>query len=324
MTNRPHPGHEAIVAAAVRSPSAHNAQPWRLAALDDGASYELHYDANDYLPYDPEDRDAGLAMGGFYETMSLAAEREGMRATFEPHFTRDGSDLFLGVVRIGPRPPDVQPTRSPHISTRGSPIVSRTTAARSMPHSSTRSRPLGCTFRPLGRDGRPHPRGEHARVGQPALRLRPEDLDAMGTRRGRTDTGLPGAHTVRHVRPAHGAATRSAPAVAVAGVRRPRRTTRAIRTGRGGPDRTGHVVAIHLRRRSPADPLLGDHHRCRSSVSSVVDRDRRGRHPTEAAKIVGATPLAMFRMGYPSQPAPMSGRRPVEAIMREATGGRQP
>jgi hypothetical protein len=58
----PHPGHERIIAAAVPSPSAHNAQPWRLAPLPDGASYELHYDAADYLPYDPEDRDAGLAM----------------------------------------------------------------------------------------------------------------------------------------------------------------------------------------------------------------------------------------------------------------------
>lgn len=48
--------HRLIFAEALRAPSAHNAQPWRLAVRPDGR-YELHYDYLDYLPYDPDDRD---------------------------------------------------------------------------------------------------------------------------------------------------------------------------------------------------------------------------------------------------------------------------
>lgn len=94
--------HEPILTAALRAPSAHNAQPWRL--VEDHASqcYELHYDHTDYLPYDPDDRDAYLCLGAFVETLSLAAIRYGQRAQFEPAFVREGSDLFVGRVRLRP------------------------------------------------------------------------------------------------------------------------------------------------------------------------------------------------------------------------------
>ena len=96
-----HPGHESILAEALRAPSAHNAQAWRLAPLNDGRSYELHYDHHEYLPHDPDDRDAYLALGAFFETLALAADRRGRRATFSGVFERTGSDLLVGVIEIG-------------------------------------------------------------------------------------------------------------------------------------------------------------------------------------------------------------------------------
>ncbi|HEY0870033.1 MAG TPA: hypothetical protein VGD55_06525, partial [Acidothermaceae bacterium] len=98
------PEHEAILTAALRAPSAHNAQPWRLEVRPDDQCYELHYDYTDYLPFDPEDRDAYLCMGAFVETLSLAAANLGHRADFEPVFARSGSDLLVGRITIGPAP----------------------------------------------------------------------------------------------------------------------------------------------------------------------------------------------------------------------------
>lgn len=92
--------HEPILIAALRAPSAHNAQPWRLVEDHVSRCYELHYDHTDYLPYDPDDRDAYLCLGAFVETLSLAAIRYGQRAQFEPVFARDGSDLFVGRIRL--------------------------------------------------------------------------------------------------------------------------------------------------------------------------------------------------------------------------------
>jgi hypothetical protein len=93
------PAHGTILRAALRAPSAHNAQPWRLTVAGPDA-YEVHYDHLDYLPYDPDDRDAYLAIGAFLETLDLAAQRHGHRIAFEPVFTRTGSDLFVGVARL--------------------------------------------------------------------------------------------------------------------------------------------------------------------------------------------------------------------------------
>ena len=90
-----------ILTEALRAPSAHNAQPWRLVATGP-AGIELHYDHLDYLPFDPDDRDAYLAMGAFYETMSLAAQRHGHRSELTPRFSRSGSDLWVGDIAIRP------------------------------------------------------------------------------------------------------------------------------------------------------------------------------------------------------------------------------
>jgi hypothetical protein len=96
--------HRLVLTEALRAPSAHNAQPWRLAVLP-GERFELHYDHLDYLPYDPDDRDAYLAIGAFLETAALAAQRHGLRMSVTHQFERCGSDLLVGSIRLRPAPP---------------------------------------------------------------------------------------------------------------------------------------------------------------------------------------------------------------------------
>jgi hypothetical protein len=89
--------HLPVLTEALRAPSAHNAQPWRMLPVG-GGRYELHYDHHDYLPYDPDDRDAYLCMGGFLETLSLAAVRHGLCAEVTMVLRREGSDLHVADV----------------------------------------------------------------------------------------------------------------------------------------------------------------------------------------------------------------------------------
>jgi nitroreductase len=112
------PGHEAILHEALRAPSAHNAQPWSLRRHADG--YELHYNHLDYLPLDPDDRDAYLAIGGFLETLDLAAQRHGHRAEVQPRYQRTGADLLVGLIRLRPAVPGepVDPLAGPAASRR--------------------------------------------------------------------------------------------------------------------------------------------------------------------------------------------------------------
>jgi hypothetical protein len=98
------PPHRQVLTEALRAPSAHNAQPWRLAVRLDG-SYQLHYNHLDYLPYDPDDRDAYLAIGAFLETAALAAQRHGLQLSITPSFERRGSDLLVGSLRLRPLAP---------------------------------------------------------------------------------------------------------------------------------------------------------------------------------------------------------------------------
>ncbi|HEX4268296.1 MAG TPA: nitroreductase family protein [Steroidobacteraceae bacterium] len=70
-----------ILEAALRAPSAHNAQPWRLTRSGD-RRYLMWYAYEDKLLADPDDRDGIMAIGGFYETLRLAAESHGVGAPF--------------------------------------------------------------------------------------------------------------------------------------------------------------------------------------------------------------------------------------------------
>lgn len=97
------PDHISILNASLRSPSAHNAQPWKIKPLPDAKTYELHYDHNDYLPDDPDDRDAYLTMGAFVETIVLEAPNYNLDVSVTPRLSRNGEDLFVAEVSFSPR-----------------------------------------------------------------------------------------------------------------------------------------------------------------------------------------------------------------------------
>ncbi len=104
----------ACIAAARRAPSAHNAQPWRLypdasASNATYGSYRLFYAYADKLLADPDDRDALLGMGAFYETLALAAQLEGKQAIFEPGVVQHGDGLELGRVHLQALPEGTAP-----------------------------------------------------------------------------------------------------------------------------------------------------------------------------------------------------------------------
>jgi phenylacetate-coenzyme A ligase PaaK-like adenylate-forming protein len=84
---------------AARAPSAHNAQPCSLEKIG-GASFGLRYDHTDYLPHDPNDRDALLGLGAFVETFVLAAERAGHVATWTGPVARVDGVIHAGTLEI--------------------------------------------------------------------------------------------------------------------------------------------------------------------------------------------------------------------------------
>jgi hypothetical protein len=86
-----------ILEAALRAPSAHNAQPWRLTRLGN-RRYLLWYAYEDKLLADPDDRDGIMAIGGFYETLRLAAESRGVAVPFE--FCIRQHDLGIDLVEM--------------------------------------------------------------------------------------------------------------------------------------------------------------------------------------------------------------------------------
>jgi hypothetical protein len=97
----------AVLTAALRAPSAHNAQPWRLAP-DGPARFRLWYAYADKLRADPDDRDGLLAVGGFLETMRLAAEAAGVVLGFESGVEHRPYGIDIGTIRFEPldRAPD--------------------------------------------------------------------------------------------------------------------------------------------------------------------------------------------------------------------------
>ena len=109
--------YRVVLTEGLRAPSAHNAQPWRLvwktapagAGADAGSlaaqRFALHYDHTDYLPLDPEDRDAFLCMGALLETLFLAGVRHGIVVDVNDVFAASGSDLHVVNVILRPALP---------------------------------------------------------------------------------------------------------------------------------------------------------------------------------------------------------------------------
>ncbi len=84
---------------ALRAPSAHNAQPWRLSAAG-RRTWLLWYAYADKLRADPDDRDGILAVGGFFETLRLSAESRGVAATFVPSVEHHAAGITLGSIEM--------------------------------------------------------------------------------------------------------------------------------------------------------------------------------------------------------------------------------
>jgi hypothetical protein len=89
----------ATLEAALRAPSAHNAQPWRLSPIG-AQAYLLWYAFADKLRADPDDRDGLMAVGGFYETLRLAGQARGLDAAFAPGLSRHAAGITLGTITI--------------------------------------------------------------------------------------------------------------------------------------------------------------------------------------------------------------------------------
>jgi nitroreductase len=88
-----------ILEAALRAPSAHNVQPWRLTRLGE-RRYLLWYAYEDKLLADPDDRDGIMAIGGFYETLRLAAEARGVAASLAFCFRQHAAGIELAEVML--------------------------------------------------------------------------------------------------------------------------------------------------------------------------------------------------------------------------------
>ena len=313
--------HLPILAEALRSPSAHNSQPWRLLPVANGEQgYQLHYDHHDYLPFDPDDRDAYLCMGAFLETLSLAAVRHGMTAVIEPVLIRDGSDLHVADITLHPAE---RPVAAAEL------MLARMAADRHTNRGAYTREPLpeqlagelaalGCSLVPPRAISRLVARAsmlswtDRRFVGDLERFCHREDSAPVGmTPRGLMLSGyewwllrlafkagrLPGAvgwlFSSRDIR-----LLRSAPVVAVLGA--------------DSLD-PGDLVAAG-RRLVRAWSLLGGLGWATHPISIAVDRPET---TPEVATLSGiAVPAAVFRIGRPRREAPRSNRRPLSQVLQ--------
>jgi hypothetical protein len=98
---------EKTLQGALRAPSAHNAQPWRLSPIK-GNTYLLWYAYADKLRADPDDRDGLMAVGGFFDTLRLSAHGNGVDAQIDlaPKDGRAGISIGTVVLRTLDTAPD--------------------------------------------------------------------------------------------------------------------------------------------------------------------------------------------------------------------------
>jgi len=99
---------DAVFKGALRAPSAHNAQPWRLSLVRPNR-FLIWYALADKLRADPDDRDGLMAVGGFYETLALVAQAAGIEAIFEPETTNHAEGISLGTFSFRPLELDPDP-----------------------------------------------------------------------------------------------------------------------------------------------------------------------------------------------------------------------
>ena len=308
--------HRLVLTEALRAPSAHNAQPWRLAVLP-GEHYELHYDHLDYLPYDPDDRDAYLAIGAFLETAALAAQRHGLRMSVSYRFDRSGGDLLVGSIRLCPAPPGdpADPLAGPAADRR----TNRHPYDRTPLPGALRGQlaELGCVLAPPRAMARLVARASMLSWKDPRFVA---DLDRWTSAdpaapAGMTPAGLP---LTRLEWMAFQWAMRAGRLPAPLALAFASRDIRLLAQARavavlGAPD-LGAAALVDAGRR-----LL----RCWVAITAAgfayhpisIAVDRPETAPAVAATAGLPVPVAVFRIGHPRRPAPLSNRRSLGDIL---------
>ena len=308
--------HRRVLTEALRAPSAHNAQPWRLAVRPDGG-YALHYNHLDYLPCDPDDRDAYLAIGAFLETAALAAQRHNLHMSVKPSFERRGSDLLVGLLRFGERPPDAaaDPLAGPAAERRTNRhAYDRTPLPGTL---RTQLTDLGCVLAPPGAMARLVARASLLSWKDPRFVA---DLGRWtsadpATPAGMTPAGLPLTRFEwAALRLAIRAGRLPAPmALAFAG-----RDIRLLARARA-------VAVLGAADLSPATVVDAGRRllRCWVTITAAgfachpisVAVDRPETAPGVAAVTGLPVPVAVFRVGHPRRPAPLSNRRRLDDVL---------
>jgi nitroreductase len=307
--------HRLVLTEALRAPSAHNAQPWRLAVAPEG--YELHYNHLDYLPYDPDDRDAYLAIGAFCETLELAAHRHGMRASVTYRFDRRDNDLLVGVIRLREQCPGEL----------ADPLALSAAQRRTNRHPYDRTplpdplraqlAELGCVLVPPRAIARLVARASTLSWKDPRFvadlgRWTSADPDAPA---GMTPAGLPLTRFEwSALRLAIRARRLSAPVALAYSSREIRLLARAQAVAVMGAADMSAVTLVNAGRR-----LL----RCWVTITAAgfayhpisVAVDRPETAPDVAAEAGVRVPVAVFRIGHPRQDAPLSNRRSLDDVL---------
>jgi hypothetical protein len=323
-----------ILDEAQHAPSAHNAQPWRI-LVDPAApdEFELRYDFTEYLPHDPDDRDAMLGTGAYVECLALAAVRHGLRLDVRPLFQRDGAELTVCRLRLTDPasradPPDVAPG-----SGAGTDLVGLAAAAvdRRTNRGRYRRTPLtgqlraeltglGCAL--------VAPAAVAATVATAStLSWRDSrfvtDLAAWtraetGAPDGMTPTGLMLArYEWWALRLAYRAGRLPGPLARLFASR----DIRLLRTAPAvavltAPDTTPQALFDAGRRLLRAWVTVSAAGYASHPISISVDRPETR---PEVARLAGAEPVAVFRIGVPRRPAPRSNRVPLAAVLRPLT-----
>lgn len=307
----------------LRAPSAHNAQPWRLVVVDP-TTVELHYDHRDYLPYDPDDRDAYLAMGAFTETIALAAQRHGHVAGITRRFERAGADLWVCDVALRPALPD-----------EATDPLAEAAADRRTNRSAYDRTPVPDALRQAlaGLGNVMVPPGRMARLVARASTLSWRDARFVGDLRrwmhgdpaspaGMTPDALPLTRVEwAALRLAFRVGRLPAPAAALYSSR----DRRLLRTSVA-------VCVLGAPSLAPADLFDAGRRLLRSwvtvcgagwachPISIAVDRPETA--PEVAAMAGVAVPVAVYRIGHPRAAAPQSNRRPLADVLRESSTDR--
>ena len=89
---------ERILDLARWAPSGDNEQPWEFEVIDEHHLVVHGHDTCDWCLYDLDGRASQIAVGALLETISIAASREGLEASFEQRKDSPESNPVIDVI----------------------------------------------------------------------------------------------------------------------------------------------------------------------------------------------------------------------------------